>query len=576
MGSVSAFQTTLGGISDGSHNITVYANDSAGNLNSSTRYWTRDIEVPDIANVTNGTVVAIRAYIIWDTDEDSNSTVVYGTNQTDLGSISTNSTLTKNHNLTVQYITKNTTYYCNVTSCDAAGNCNSSGPFNFTTPECSPGWTDCTGWSKCSGGEQARTCNDVNRCEYPWWRTETQGCKMPSGGVSRASKPPENITIELELVPGTGLLNDTKLFEAVKMMLAKGEMSEKERESMLTISASISADLSVERNMFFSGTTTKLITKIKYTGQKRAKNLIVFEEVPKTFANNARYVTVMAPGATVEIVEEDPAWILLYPEVNPGDELSITYETSGRKGSTVPEQVESEVYAESLGEIEEPGGEVPVPVKICATGEKRCSGNETQECSGNGLEWTSVESCVHGCNTTTLQCNKAPPAEPGPQHDTAVFVLLAIMAAEVLLIIFGACYLLFLHLSEREEFAPEPVPKPPPEPVSGPAPEPAVKGVPSPVITGIKAGKAEGVTTKAKASDLLNPPADMIGRRVIMEGSLKFSDMTDKDFWYLFEDQSGTVVASSRKKIIDGKYKFQGTLKKTALGQFYVDVERLD
>jgi len=284
----------------------------------------------------------------------------------------------------------------------------------------------------------------------------------------------------------------------------------------------------------------------------------------------------MAPGATVEIVEEDPAWILLYPEVNPGDELSITYETSGRKGSTVPEQVESEVYAESLGEIEEPGGEVPVPVKICATGEKRCSGNETQECSGNGLEWTSVESCVHGCNTTTLQCNKAPPAEPGSQHDTAVFVLLAIMAAEVLLIIFGACYLLFLHLSEREEFAPEPVPKPPPEPVSGPAPEPAVKGVPSPVITGIKAGKAEGVTTKAKASDLLNPPADMIGRRVIMEGSLKFSDMTDKDFWYLFEDQSGTVVASSRKKIIDGKYKFQGTLKKTALGQFYVDVERLD
>jgi len=195
-----------------------------------------------------------------------------------------------------------------------------------------------------------------------------------------------------------------------------------------------------------------------------------------------------------------------------------------------------------------------------------------QECSADGLEWTSVESCVHGCNTTTLQCNSASPAEPGSKHDTAVFVLLAIMAAAVLLIIFGACYLLFLYLSEREEFAPEPAP----EPVSGPAPEPAVKGVPPPVITGIKAGKAEEVTAKAKASDLLNPTADMVGRRVIMEGSLKFSDMTDKDFWYLFEDQSGTVVVSSQKKIIDGKYKFQGTLKKTALGQFYVDVERLE
>jgi hypothetical protein len=39
---------TLSSLSDGQHNITVWANDSYGNLNSSTRYWYRDMSGPAI------------------------------------------------------------------------------------------------------------------------------------------------------------------------------------------------------------------------------------------------------------------------------------------------------------------------------------------------------------------------------------------------------------------------------------------------------------------------------------------------------------------------------------------------
>ncbi|MBN2042781.1 MAG: TIGR03790 family protein [Candidatus Aenigmarchaeota archaeon] len=49
---------TMGGLSDGINNITVWANDSSGNMNYSVRFWTRDTALapPDINNPINNTV----------------------------------------------------------------------------------------------------------------------------------------------------------------------------------------------------------------------------------------------------------------------------------------------------------------------------------------------------------------------------------------------------------------------------------------------------------------------------------------------------------------------------------------
>jgi len=62
MGTNISYNTILAGILDGSHNIIVYANDTTGNMNSTTRHWTRDttnpvvtIVVPTSETTTNHT-----------------------------------------------------------------------------------------------------------------------------------------------------------------------------------------------------------------------------------------------------------------------------------------------------------------------------------------------------------------------------------------------------------------------------------------------------------------------------------------------------------------------------------------
>ncbi|UCD02778.1 MAG: hypothetical protein JSV63_03270 [Candidatus Aenigmatarchaeota archaeon] len=86
-------------------------------------------------------------------------------------------------------------------------------------------------------------------------------------------------------------------------------------------------------------------------------------------------------GTTTEIVEEDPSWVIYFPTLNTGQEITITYEVSGFKSTTVLDGMLTEVYAESLeeaavepeevppepGEEAPPEEEVPPPFALDAT-----------------------------------------------------------------------------------------------------------------------------------------------------------------------------------------------------------------
>ncbi len=82
--------------------------------------------VPDFANATTT--------ITWNTDEQANGTIEYGTT-IDLGTTSTNNTTTTNHTITLTNLTRETLYHYNITSCDQPGNCNTTGPNTFTIPD---------------------------------------------------------------------------------------------------------------------------------------------------------------------------------------------------------------------------------------------------------------------------------------------------------------------------------------------------------------------------------------------------------------------------------------------------------
>ena len=87
---------------------------------------------PIISDVSATLITSSEAVIIWQTNEDANSSVNYWKeNQTVLNSYS--STLVSSHLMRLSSLSSSTFYYYIVSSCDFVGNCNSSQTYNFTT-----------------------------------------------------------------------------------------------------------------------------------------------------------------------------------------------------------------------------------------------------------------------------------------------------------------------------------------------------------------------------------------------------------------------------------------------------------
>src|SRR3989344_2679669 len=100
--------------------------------------FTIDTVVPNITSVSAGSPSTTSATITWTTGEKANSTVQYGTTEA-LGSISSSTAFVTSHSRTLSSLNTGTLYYYNVTSCDFAGNCNTSGGYSFTTASSSDG-----------------------------------------------------------------------------------------------------------------------------------------------------------------------------------------------------------------------------------------------------------------------------------------------------------------------------------------------------------------------------------------------------------------------------------------------------
>ncbi|RME53523.1 hypothetical protein D6783_01820 [Candidatus Woesearchaeota archaeon] len=121
-------------LNDGTYqwNIVCQDLDGATDWGDQNRTLTIDTKPPTISSVNATSITDTTAFITWTTDEPANSTVHYGTT-TSLGNTTTDSALVTAHGVPLSGLQPNTLYYYNVTSCDAAGNCNTSGTYNFTT-----------------------------------------------------------------------------------------------------------------------------------------------------------------------------------------------------------------------------------------------------------------------------------------------------------------------------------------------------------------------------------------------------------------------------------------------------------
>lgn len=107
--------------------------DKAGNCNTTGPNNFSTLSIPPvITSIQASALTNSSSLITWTTNENANSTVNYGTT-IGLGTYSFNTSNVTSHSINITGLINNTLYYYNVTSCDLAGNCNTTGPNSFTT-----------------------------------------------------------------------------------------------------------------------------------------------------------------------------------------------------------------------------------------------------------------------------------------------------------------------------------------------------------------------------------------------------------------------------------------------------------
>ncbi len=388
--SVSEWSGTLTGLSDGVHNVTVWANDSVGKMRSSTRWWTRDTDTPDIFNVTNGTAGSSSASIIWNTTQSSNSTVYYGTNQSTLNQDEGNSSFVTEHSVSLCGLSAGTTYYYNVSSCDQAGNCNNTGTYNFTTSEssgCTESWS-CTSWTICIGNLQTRTCTDSNNCGTTVNKpAESQWCRSGGGGApsEEEEEEPEKKHSWIEILP-----EENATMKINKSGLDFTEIKIKVKEIVESVSLTVKK-LSEKPEWVGSGPSGKVyqyvsVTTENFEEDKIDKTSISFR-VPKSWVreNNIDRNSIL-------LMRFKDTWQRLATRLIGEDSDNIYFEAETPGFS----------YFAISGEEK----------MVCEAGAKRCSGDILQQCRQEGSGWITLEECEHGCDTEALEC-KEMVCEPG-------------------------------------------------------------------------------------------------------------------------------------------------------------------
>ena len=138
---------------EGSYRWNCLAADSAGHGMFAPANFTLtvDTHTPVISGIAVSSITSSGATVSWTTNELANASVDYGTSE-NIGTIEKKTSQATAQSISLTGLSAATMYYYAVTSCDAAGNCNSSSVQNFNTTAASSDGGSGGGSSGSSGG----------------------------------------------------------------------------------------------------------------------------------------------------------------------------------------------------------------------------------------------------------------------------------------------------------------------------------------------------------------------------------------------------------------------------------------
>jgi hypothetical protein len=159
-----------------------------------------DTTPPVITSVVSGGVNQNSATITWTTDEDSDSTVEYGTN-TLYGSTTTNATPTKTHSITLLNLAQSTTFHFRVKSKDAAGNVATGADATFITS-----------YSIVNLGGVARTTDGAGSLAIGYAKITPGAASTTPSGVGIFGYKPADVLVTEAGVPDSPLITSGRIY----------------------------------------------------------------------------------------------------------------------------------------------------------------------------------------------------------------------------------------------------------------------------------------------------------------------------------------------------------------------------
>ncbi|MBW6462224.1 MAG: hypothetical protein K0B07_04215 [DPANN group archaeon] len=223
----------------------------------------------------------------------------------------------------------------------------------------------------------------------------------PNNTIMSATK--KEATHRQVLVAGTGLNENIRLQTALETALGKDIMAQDIINDMMRISESITTQIDMNRQINVGSSQSNMQTSIKYKGKEKMTNFILYDVVPKSFALSAKDIKVTAPGARVEIVEDDPEFAIIFDTVSPGDILIIDYEVAAAVDADIVSSFTSEVYGINFEETD-----------MCAQVMTTAINTETYECIIYPTPcdipegWDIIESCPVKSVVTNDSSEKEP------------------------------------------------------------------------------------------------------------------------------------------------------------------------
>ncbi len=203
-----------------------------------------------------------------------------------------------------------------------------------------------------------------------------------NGGGGNGNNNIINTTLNYTLQEGASLQTDSVFRNAVSGMLTYS-LSDQQVSEYISQSEQISPYIAVSANIYSDQSSSVLTIRIRNLIGNQLRNFIVYEKLPKSFAQNTGNTTTIASDATYSTVRADPEYAFLYDTFDAGEIITIQHRKSKSSTASFLSSLAFEVYTEEIMSVQ------------CTESESRCSGNDIESCVSGA--WEITEHCGYRC-----------------------------------------------------------------------------------------------------------------------------------------------------------------------------------